>query len=398
MNTQNKKRILGLDLGTNSIGWALVEIDHENKIVKIIGLGSRILTMDAAEIAKFESGAKTESAAAKRTTQRSPRKLNERYLLRRDRLHCVLNLLNSLPEHYKLSIEFENSKGKRSGKFKKGTEEKLAYYKDDNGKFQFLFKDAYHQMENDFRKKYPEMFYQKRNGNQTKIPYDWTLYYLRHKAVTDKDFKLTKEELAWITLSFNQKRGYEKVIGQDEKVQKEGELTDSFVGKVQSIIKIENEDAYEIILVDNNNDAIELFRYKEETKISITEIGDLKEVEIVSKYNDEGTIDSKKTEYTINEVREFTIVDVRNTGRKIKENFVFEIELETGWIKEQQSKFTPKWKDTKRDFIIKTKYDESGNRIFIPFYKINKELFLILQCYDKKDRVELVKDLELIEW
>ena len=27
-------RILGLDLGTNSIGWALVEIDHENGIVR----------------------------------------------------------------------------------------------------------------------------------------------------------------------------------------------------------------------------------------------------------------------------------------------------------------------------------------------------------------------------
>lgn len=357
------KTILGLDLGTNSIGWALVEIDHENKIVKILGLGSRILTMDAAEIAKFESGAKTESGAAKRTTQRSPRKLNERYLLRRDRLHCVLNLLNVLPEHYKLSIEFENEKGKRSGKFKKGTEEKLAYYKDENGKFQFLFKDAYYQMENDFRKKYPEMFYQRKNGNETKIPYDWTLCYLRHKAVTDKDFELTKEQLAWITLSFNQKRGYEKVIGQDEKTQKEGELTDSFVGKVKTIHKIESEDAYEIVLVDNNNETIELFKYKEETKIQITEIGDLKEVEIVSKYDDEGTIDTKKTEYIINEVREFTIVDVKNTGRKIKENFVFEVELETGWIKEQQSKFTPKWKDTKRDFIIKTKYDENGNRI-----------------------------------
>jgi CRISPR-associated endonuclease Csn1 len=357
------KKILGLDLGTNSIGWALIEIDHENTTVKILGLGSRILTMDAAEIAKFESGAKTESGAAKRTTQRSPRKLNERFLLRRDRLHCVLNLLNSLPEHYKLSIEFENEKGKRSGKFKKGTEEKLAYYKDDKGKFQFLFKDAYHQMENDFRKKYPEMFYHKKNSAQTRIPFDWTLYYLRHKAVTDKDFELTKEQLAWITLSFNQKRGYEKVIGQDEKVQKEGELTDSFVGKVKAVNKIDDEDAYEIILIDNNNEVIELFKYKEETKIPITEIGDLKEVEIISRYDNEGTIEAKKTEYIINEVREFSIIDVRNSGRKIKENFVFEVELETGWIKEQQSKFTPKWKDTKRDFIIKTKYDENGNRI-----------------------------------
>ncbi|MFC5872419.1 type II CRISPR RNA-guided endonuclease Cas9 [Chryseobacterium arachidis] len=351
-----------MDLGTNSIGWALVEIDHDNKIVKILGLGSRILTMDAAEVAKFESGAKTESGASKRTSLRSPRKLNERYLLRRDRLHCILNLLDSLPEHYKLSIEFENEKGKRNGKFKKGTEGKLAYYKDDNGRFQFLFKDAYNQMENDFRNKYPEMFYHRKNGNETKIPYDWTLYYLRHKAVTDKDFELTKEQLAWITLSFNQKRGYEKVIGQDEKVQKEGELIDSFVGKVREVNKLE-EDAYQIILVDNNNEEVELFKYKEETKIAITKVGDLKEVEIISKYDDEGTIDFKKTEYIINEVREFIITDVRNTGRKIKENFIFEVELETGWVKEQQSKFTPKWKDSKRDFIIKTKYDENGIRI-----------------------------------
>lgn len=357
------KNILGLDLGKNSIGWALVEIDHDNKIVRILGMGSRILAMDAAEIAKFESGAKTESGAAKRTKLRSPRKLNERFLLRRDRLHCVLNLLNSLPEHYKLSIEFENEKGRRSGKFKKGTEEKLAYYKDDNGKFQFLFTDVYHQMENDFRIKHPQMFHQRKNGNQTKIPYDWTLYYLRHKAVTDRNFELTKEQLAWITLSFNQKRGYEKVIGQDEKVQKEGELTDSFVGKVKEVNKLENEDAYQIILVDNNNEEIEIFKYREESKIAITKIGDLKEVEIVSKYDDDGTIDSKKTEYIINEIRQFLITDVRNTGRKIKENFIFEVELETGWIKEQQSKFTPKWKDTNRDFIIKTKYDENGIRI-----------------------------------
>lgn len=43
------KNILGLDLGTNSIGWALVEIDHENKTLKILGLGSRIIPMDGQE-------------------------------------------------------------------------------------------------------------------------------------------------------------------------------------------------------------------------------------------------------------------------------------------------------------------------------------------------------------
>ncbi len=32
------KRILGLDLGTNSIGWALVEQDFEKKAGNILGL------------------------------------------------------------------------------------------------------------------------------------------------------------------------------------------------------------------------------------------------------------------------------------------------------------------------------------------------------------------------
>lgn len=357
------KKILGLDLGTNSIGWALVEIDDVNRIVRILGLGSRILSMDAEEISKFESGTKLLSTAAQRTISRVPRKMNERFLLRRDRLHCVLNLLKALPAHYKLSIDFENENGKRSGRFKKGTEVKLAYFKDANGKNQFLFFDAYKEMESNFKQKHPGLFYEKKNGVNTFVPFDWTLYYLRHKAVTDPKFKLSKEQLAWITLSFNQKRGYEKVIGQDEKAKKEGERIDSFVAKVKSVSKVEKKDIYEIVLSDTNHEEIELFRYKEESKIRISEVGDLKEIDRVSKFNDAGEIDNFQTEYIINEVKKLLIKEVKNTEQKKKENFVFEIELETGWIKEQQSRFRPKWKDTWRDFIVKTKYNEKGDRI-----------------------------------
>jgi CRISPR-associated endonuclease Csn1 len=35
------KKILGLDLGTNSIGWALIDADEKN----ILGMGSRIIPM-----------------------------------------------------------------------------------------------------------------------------------------------------------------------------------------------------------------------------------------------------------------------------------------------------------------------------------------------------------------
>ena len=39
------KKVLGLDLGTNSIGWALIMQDFENKQGEILGMGSRIIPM-----------------------------------------------------------------------------------------------------------------------------------------------------------------------------------------------------------------------------------------------------------------------------------------------------------------------------------------------------------------
>ena len=87
------KTILGLDLGTNSIGWALVEQDFENKQGLILGMGSRIIPMDAGIIGKFAEGSSI-SQTAERTGYRSIRRLRERHLLRRERLHRVLNILS----------------------------------------------------------------------------------------------------------------------------------------------------------------------------------------------------------------------------------------------------------------------------------------------------------------
>jgi len=50
-------------------------------------------------------------------------------------------------------------------------------------------------------------------ANNKKVPYDWTIYYLRKKALTQK---ISKEELAWILLNFNQKRGYYQLRGEEE--------------------------------------------------------------------------------------------------------------------------------------------------------------------------------------
>ena len=44
-------KILGLDLGTNSIGWALID-DKQNKI---LGVGSRIFPMGVIDLGNGES-------------------------------------------------------------------------------------------------------------------------------------------------------------------------------------------------------------------------------------------------------------------------------------------------------------------------------------------------------
>lgn len=110
---------MGLDLGTNSIGWALVgQVEDKNEI---LGLGSRIIPMSQDILGKFESG-NTISQTAERTKLRSIRRLRERFLLRRERLHRVLGLMNFLPDHYKQHIDIKD----RLGKFTSDFEPKLA--------------------------------------------------------------------------------------------------------------------------------------------------------------------------------------------------------------------------------------------------------------------------------
>ena len=197
------KRILGLDLGSNSIGWGLIEQDFQQKQGRIIAAGSRIIPMDQGLLGDFEKG-NTVSQTAERTFYRSDRKLRERHLLRRERLHRVLHILGFLPTHYDKQIDFS----KKYGKFVSNTEPKIAYH---NGKF--LFMDNFQEMLADFKKHQPTLFYTKKNGEESKIPYDWTIYYLRKKALSQK---ISKQELAWIILNFNQKRGYYQLRGEEE--------------------------------------------------------------------------------------------------------------------------------------------------------------------------------------
>jgi len=100
------KKILGLDLGTNSVGWALVEADEQGNPCKIVDMGSRIIPMGA-ELSKFEQG-QAQTKNANRRLAKGIRKLNKRYKQRRNKLIYILQQLNMLPSQIKLSGNFDD--------------------------------------------------------------------------------------------------------------------------------------------------------------------------------------------------------------------------------------------------------------------------------------------------
>jgi CRISPR-associated endonuclease Csn1 len=84
------RKILGLDLGTTSIGWALVnEADNADEGSSIIRLGVRVNPLTTDEQQNFEKG-KPITTTADRTLKRSMRRNLQRYKLRRDELIKIL--------------------------------------------------------------------------------------------------------------------------------------------------------------------------------------------------------------------------------------------------------------------------------------------------------------------
>lgn len=84
------KRILGLDLGSTSIGWAIIE-EHSKELIKednsspndkIVAIGSRIIPLSTDESTQFSKG-QALTKNADRTKSRTQRKGYDRYQLRR---------------------------------------------------------------------------------------------------------------------------------------------------------------------------------------------------------------------------------------------------------------------------------------------------------------------------
>lgn len=219
------KNILGLDLGPSSIGWAVVNKDDDGNggetYGRIVAAGSRIIPMDAAELGDFEKGNK-QSGTADRRRLRSIRRLFERVKLRRSRLNRVLRILGFLPAHYAAALD-------RYGKFQSEPGCPLAWAPAEDGGYRFLFQDAFQEMVDDFRA----------HGalpadGSLKLPHDWTLYYLRRKALLAP---VSREELAWVLLSFNQKRGYYQLRGEDEEEAKSSRPGSQFEEQVVQSVR-----------------------------------------------------------------------------------------------------------------------------------------------------------------
>ncbi len=93
MNEKNVEKILGLDLGANSVGWALIEYVNGTP-QRIVGMGSRIF--DAAVEGNLEKG-QEESRAVERRMARQLRRQHKRRVMRMIRVGELLQQAGWLP-------------------------------------------------------------------------------------------------------------------------------------------------------------------------------------------------------------------------------------------------------------------------------------------------------------
>jgi CRISPR-associated endonuclease Csn1 len=80
------KKILGIDLGVASIGWALIKEDEENcQNNEILAMGVRIVPIDSTDVQDYSKGT-GETPSHKRTVKRGMRRMYARYVMRRKNL------------------------------------------------------------------------------------------------------------------------------------------------------------------------------------------------------------------------------------------------------------------------------------------------------------------------
>jgi CRISPR-associated endonuclease Csn1 len=119
------KKILGLDLGTTSIGWAYVnEAENENEQSNINLLGVRVNPLSTDEQTDFEKG-KAIAINADRTLKRGARRNLDRFQLRRESLIKTLQKANIITNETILAENGNNSTFETWRLRSKAVEEKI---------------------------------------------------------------------------------------------------------------------------------------------------------------------------------------------------------------------------------------------------------------------------------
>jgi CRISPR-associated endonuclease Csn1 len=91
------KKVLGLDLGSSSIGWALIhQPETESEKHHIAGMGVRIIPLSKDDADEFSKG-NAISKNASRTLKRGVRRSMHRYKMRKQFLSAVFQALNMMP-------------------------------------------------------------------------------------------------------------------------------------------------------------------------------------------------------------------------------------------------------------------------------------------------------------
>jgi CRISPR-associated endonuclease Csn1 len=184
------KKILGLDIGTTSIGWAIVEATDEKKANDKTGViadtdinndrigihkdavGVRIISQDTTNLQSFIKGEKlvkgsTLTPTANRRVKRGIRRLKSRYKLRRGKLHQVLDFLGMLPEGITKTILDNN---------------RIVFNQNENSRY-----------------------YTAKKGSRVSDDIGKAIYELRDRATREK---ISLQELGRVLLHLNQWRGY----------------------------------------------------------------------------------------------------------------------------------------------------------------------------------------------
>ncbi|MCR5184224.1 MAG: hypothetical protein K6B46_05965, partial [Opitutales bacterium] len=241
---ERELRVLGLDLGTNSVGHALIVKKYKDDEAlpydyKILDANSRIIPPRSAAkdpLADYMKGAKQKSTASERRGFRSMRRRYARFILRRERLFRVLHELGWLPAHMENALDFD----KHLGRFKIQLDKTLKSAPSDPTveapKMQwdgndFVFEKAFEEMLADFNLPKGKL-----------ISRDWTIYYLRDKALREE---LSREELAYVITAFNAKRGYYQ-RGRDAEEEQEDNSKDIYTVEPKIVEKRDLTDADEL--------------------------------------------------------------------------------------------------------------------------------------------------------